>query len=403
MGECPQQPLLPLFLVTGGLAGIVKNVLLITENIIKQKSSTLISRVRHPKIIICMWRIGNFFFNLVLLAWLVTGSYWVYKMYREVVATDYATCNEVLYKFTFSFVTCSFVIMLMIFSCTFFMAGSSLRKRKTHRTISPQAGSQTVRASGEITELADNTRGEVNREVENMMSVEYGERDYEGVAGDDVVGSGMETAESQEGGGASGDGGGGGTDWEEVDSFPLAAITGSVPARMDMEDQAVSTGNLTNPTSHHSRPSELRWGTHNSELRLPNVQQQQQQQYHSPRMTRSLMRFESCPCPNYPLRHASLGSNDFGLLPNTNQSAYASRYKQMAGPVSFSQFLSHTQKNRNSPHSSFRSLCEAYDVDPRCSSLQLPRNSSFREQGTESNRSSLYNTVHSDGFSITAV
>lgn len=390
MGECPLQPLVPLFLVVGGLAGIIKTVLLITENIVRQKASTLYSRVRHPKVIVRMWKVGNLFFNLFLLALIITGSYWVYSIYGEAVATGYSTCNTVLYKFAFSFVTCSYVILLVMFSCTFFMAGASLRRRKAHTRTTSQA--RTARENGGNAESAEGTRGVADGELENVhvVSVEYGERGFEM----EGVVSGTEDAETQEGGG---DGTG-----EEADSFPPAAdavrTSLHVAGRMDMDQQAVSTGNLTSAPNHHRpQPSDLRLGTHSSELRLPDMHQQ----YRGPRMARSLMRFESCPYPSYPLRHASFGSNDSGLLP-ISQSARTSRFKYTAGPISFSQFLSQTQ-NANCPHSSFRSLCESYDMDPRRCSLRLPRNSSFREEGTDSNRSSLYNTVHSDGFSITAV
>lgn len=390
MGECPLQPLIPLFLVLGGLSGLVKNVLLITENIVKQKSSTISSRIRHPKLLIRIWRVGNFLFNLFLFAWVIGGSYYVYSIYREVVTTDYSTCNVILYKFAFSIVTCSYVILVLVFTCTFVIAGASLRRMKTH-TTPPQ-----TRENGQNAASADGTRSEADGELENVVSVEYSERGFEveGVAGEGVVSD----VETQEGGG--GGGGGGGTGREEEDSFPptsSAVVRESldVSAMADMDQQAVSTGNLT---SHRPQSSELRLAVHSSEQQLrPDMQQQ----YHGPRLARSLMRFESCPYPSYPLRHASFGSNDSGLL--SSQSAYASRFKPMAGPISFSQFLSQTQKNANCPHSSFRSLCESYDMDLRRCSLGLPRNSSFREDGTGSNRSSLYNTIHSDGCSITAV
>lgn len=107
---------------------------------------------------------------------------------------------------------------------------------------------------------------------------------------------------------------------------------------------------------------------------------------------RTLHRFESAPCP-FPYQTAgqqSFSSNDLGLM--SNQLQYVHSHDTQTA-VSFSHLQGTAHKDATRPHS-IQSMCESHSVylDPTGSS-----------RGNESTRSSLYNTFHSEGYSITAV
>lgn len=318
-------------------------------------------------------------FNLFTLAWVVVGSYWVYSIYRETVSDGYSNCNIVLYKLSFSFVTCSYIVLLLMFLWMFCLASASLRRRK-NRASERASGENRARGNG----MADSAVGSAEDssrtgEPESVVSgVHAGvDLELEGVVLEDVVSVGGAGVEERA---------------EQDDEFPAVSIRESLAASVaeNMEQQALSTGNLTNH-QHHSNEGMT---AHSSELQLPDVQRQ-------PRTL--LFRFDSSPCPRYPLRQASFGSNDSSLP--SSRPTHTTSFKEMRSAMSFSQFLSQTQLSMNH-HRSIPSLSESYsyNLDPRHYPLQLPRNDSFREEsGCDSNRSSLYNTIHSDGYSITAV
>ena len=497
MGLCRSEPYIPLFLVIMGLASLAANVMLIAEVIVRPKSSTVLARVRHPKILTWTWRIANLLLYAFLLAWLLTGSYWVYSIRDEVMESDYEDCSEPVYKFSLIFITAAHILILVGILCVVLVAivakyaFNKRVKRRINTMLQTQRGSIDIgdnetRAEEVSTREEDEGRREQseNRRAHESntgqqpdrrqasgrssesSSQETRRREEEGVgrrqegsggrresngtqesdrrrqqeserrrdsntrleterrqesrrrqrglvdassqvpAPEDIVETQQQmmtparemqvTHEGREGGGS--EVVGIASNHEELDLFPPASeerresLDTGTDSVTDVR-QVTSTTSLTNPPRHH-QPRDLRLVTHHSELTLPDMQQRVTL---APRTSHSLMRFESCPYPNHSVRHSSFGFNDSSLLPS-----HSSRFRPLAGPISFSQHLSQVQKNT---HSSFRSLCEAYDLDPRhdCS-LRLPRHSSFGEEGgTDSNRSSLYNTVHSDGFSLTTV
>ena len=126
--HCPLQPLVPIFLIIGGLSGILKNIFLIIESVIRRRSTSF-PREQHSKYIVCGWRSFNFLFNLFMLGWIIAGSCWIYSIYKQVTEANFSSCNELLYKFSFAIVTCSYVLLLVMFCCTCCLGGCLSRNK----------------------------------------------------------------------------------------------------------------------------------------------------------------------------------------------------------------------------------------------------------------------------------
>ena len=72
----------------------------------------------------------NTVFNLFLLAWTIAGSYWVYSNYRKVIESRYLTCSAFLYKFTFTVITSSYILLLFLCcACSFIGTCFGISKR----------------------------------------------------------------------------------------------------------------------------------------------------------------------------------------------------------------------------------------------------------------------------------
>lgn len=131
LNDCPLEPKIPIFLIIGGISGVLKNVLLIVENVLKRHSRTLSRRFRRQKKwIVYVWRAFNLVFNLFMLAWIITGSYWIFSSYSAVHSNDFTNCNELLYKFGFSIVISSYILLVLMCCCTCICAGICLRRNK---------------------------------------------------------------------------------------------------------------------------------------------------------------------------------------------------------------------------------------------------------------------------------
>ena len=477
MSDCPLQPLLPIFLIIGGLSGVVKTVLLLCENIVRKNAAAISSRVRHTKFLIGVWRISSLLFNVFVLCWIATGSYWVFSVYHQVLSTDYATCDIVLYKISFSFVTCSYVLLLLIFSWTAFLAITALKKRKrdtrSERGVDDgnRRGSEGDQGQGHVTSAEE---GVAQTAVVLLVPLEVVEGvdsaslhedasvgvEFEGVAAGVGVASGTGVVSN------------------EVTVF-AAEVTdedGTRRVAHEVEEARVQTrgqaDNLSRSSPHldrrHSatsqRPSQamsssphlarhqhpnqtMASSSHldchpsvtasslqhpsassphlhqpnvtmatSSSPRYLNVTMASSPHLHQPSdaavtaphrdphiptappqpaRTRTMHRFESAPCPfSYQTPgQQSFGYNDMGVVSNQLQYGH-SHHAETA--VSFSQLQGTAHKDATRPHS-ISSLCESH-------SLYLdPTGNSSGRRGNDSTRSSLYNTFHSEGYSITAV
>ena len=163
---CPLEPLIPVYLIVGGISGILKNVLLIVENLIKRYSDQISPRIKHTKYIVHIWRTFNLIFNLFMLVWTIAGSYWVYHIYTEVTNSEYMECTELLYKFGFGIVTSSYILLLMTCTCVCCCAGICLKINKRERREGSLSGSSESGSSEGNSERDDESeRGGEERRV----------------------------------------------------------------------------------------------------------------------------------------------------------------------------------------------------------------------------------------------
>jgi len=119
INSCPAQPLIPIFLIVGGLITVFKVIVLVFEGLAWRNSSYFTSRLKPIKqvVIACCWRTGSALFNLVLVAWIATAGYWTFSEYNEVARFGYFNCNETLYKFSFSVLTLGAATLVIWFLC----------------------------------------------------------------------------------------------------------------------------------------------------------------------------------------------------------------------------------------------------------------------------------------------
>ena len=156
--DCPLEPKIPIFLILGGISGVLKNVFLIVENVTKRHSRTLSHRFKRHKWIIYIWRAVNLVFNLFMLAWIIAGSYWIFSLYKTVHSNDFSNCNELLYKFGFSIVISSYILLVLMCCCTCICAGICLRRKKEQEEEDPE---EEEEGEGERTgEERDGSEGE---------------------------------------------------------------------------------------------------------------------------------------------------------------------------------------------------------------------------------------------------
>lgn len=132
VGQCEIEQNIPIFLVVGGISGILKNVSLIFESLLKRCSHRLPTHTKKAKFAQYTWKILNLIFNLFMLAWIITGSYWIYHVYAEVNNSDFTNCNELLYKFAFGILTSSYILLILMCCCTC-VCGLCLRRNVHHR------------------------------------------------------------------------------------------------------------------------------------------------------------------------------------------------------------------------------------------------------------------------------
>lgn len=355
-----------------------------------------------------------------MLGWVLAGSYWVYSNYREVVTTNYATCNELLYKFSFSIVTATHILLLLVICCVFCMTGLYVSLRKQRRSPSHRTGSNNGSASDEGEERSDSgdlgSAGAQNMEVVEVSGLEVRVDDEQ---------QRIDGAEVEE---------------EGHESLIGSGIGVMATIQEQDEDIAMAANGYTEPPEllHSFPPGGTRRLLHDPRTGNP-----------YPHNVLPLREVESSPSFNrrgmyYPEGQSSTASNEmFPLHEETERSLYPSRYTMEDQTNSFSftsssdvglsynqsskdksskdrrstlphytntQFLNsrlRPERILNRPHS-IPSLFEShsYDLNPRHmrqfhggSGYRLSVNSYKEDDAARS----LYNTIRSNGFSLTAV
>ncbi|VDM54754.1 unnamed protein product [Angiostrongylus costaricensis] len=109
MTSCPVAPLIPVWLIVSGLMGILRNTGAIVCSIYEDKKRRAIA-IRD-----CILGL----FTALWIMWLIVGSYWTYSVYDKVVyqSNKENYCDQLLYCFTFSLITTSYVIIGITFCC----------------------------------------------------------------------------------------------------------------------------------------------------------------------------------------------------------------------------------------------------------------------------------------------
>lgn len=174
VSDCSHEPKIPIFLIIGGISGVLKNVFLIVENVLKRHSRTLSHRFkRHKKWIIGVWRAVNLAFNLFMLAWIICGSYWIFSSYATVHRNEFRNCNELLYKFSFSIVISSYILLILMCCCTCICAGVCLRRKK-NRGDEEEEEEDRGREQGERSEGGSRSDGNIEGGLENESTTTRG-------------------------------------------------------------------------------------------------------------------------------------------------------------------------------------------------------------------------------------
>lgn len=112
LGQCPAQKYIPIYLIVGGVFGIVNNILEFVERW-RYKDSDEEGPRYHLKAI-----------SLFMFAWFIAGCVWVYKIYPPDYENENSDkyCHKTLYLFTFWMFNISFIILgicLLMICCCF--------------------------------------------------------------------------------------------------------------------------------------------------------------------------------------------------------------------------------------------------------------------------------------------
>jgi hypothetical protein len=121
--NCPIQPMIPIWLIVHGSAGILNSIITLTNNfIIKIKSKT------SPILQYSSCSIGLFF-----LVWLILGDIWIYSIWNKVEYNSNSTqfyCDQLTYNIAFWPISawntmlilgCGYFILICCFSCCIVM------------------------------------------------------------------------------------------------------------------------------------------------------------------------------------------------------------------------------------------------------------------------------------------
>lgn len=116
-----------------GISGALKNIALVFENIVKRMSHHISAEsARRLRYIKFTWRAFNLIFDIFLIAWILTGSYWIYHIYEEV-DPEYENCHETLYKFAFAVITSSYILFILMCCCMCFCGICIIQRRSGER------------------------------------------------------------------------------------------------------------------------------------------------------------------------------------------------------------------------------------------------------------------------------
>lgn len=156
-----------------GISGALKNIALVFENIVKRMSRHIsVESARRLRYIKFTWRGFNLVFDVFLIAWILTGSYWIYHVYEEV-DPDYENCHETLYKFAFAVITSSYILFVLMCCCMCFCGICIIQRRSGDRE--DRADNESREGEGDD----DGTGGDITEDRSRSYSQSFESRSLE--------------------------------------------------------------------------------------------------------------------------------------------------------------------------------------------------------------------------------
>lgn len=108
--ECPQGEYIPVYLLVGGIFGILKQLLHLSARVRQTEEERQEENLRQSP--------TQTLLNCFMLGWFIIGSVWVYKEYEpNYDPTSEKYCNRNLYLFAFWLITSVYIILAFITLC----------------------------------------------------------------------------------------------------------------------------------------------------------------------------------------------------------------------------------------------------------------------------------------------
>lgn len=116
--ECPVEEFIPIYLIVGGVFGVMKNLLNFWSRCRKNEDTE--ERLRQKPY--------DTILNCFLFAWFIAGCVWIYRVYEPdyIDSSSQIYCNKTLYLFAFWLVTSIFIILGLIIGCLCCLTVSSI-------------------------------------------------------------------------------------------------------------------------------------------------------------------------------------------------------------------------------------------------------------------------------------
>lgn len=103
LNQCPAEKYIPIYLVVGGVFGILKNILNIVQHFRKSEDEEF-NTYYFDKIL-----------NAFLFCWFIAGCVWIYKTYKPEYDNNESEkyCNKILYLFAFWLTNITWILMAL--------------------------------------------------------------------------------------------------------------------------------------------------------------------------------------------------------------------------------------------------------------------------------------------------
>lgn len=126
MHQCPVNEYIPVYLLVGGIFGIVKQLLNLSTRVRQREEDRAEERLRQSP--------TQTLINCFMLGWFIIGSYWIYKEYEPNYDPSKGKyCNKSLYLFAFWLISSVyiFITFIVVGLCTATLAFATILERQT--------------------------------------------------------------------------------------------------------------------------------------------------------------------------------------------------------------------------------------------------------------------------------